>query len=270
MLKQRLISGGLLGAVLLSIVIFAPQPLFAGAFAVLFALGAWEWARLTLGDSVLYKVLYLLAFVLIVALLWWGRDKALANTWLLVAAAFWLGVIFILHRYHRRDNPARRWQRRLSIVGLLVLPAAWVAFIELQKIHLGWVLYILMLCGLADSFAFLAGKLFGKHKLAPQLSPGKTIEGAIGGISSVLVFALLVGIFWQGFSSTQLAALVALSLVVGLISIEGDLFESLIKREAGQKDSGRILPGHGGILDRFDSHIAASPLFFLGLQWILN
>lgn len=269
MLKQRLVSGVLLAIVLVSIVLFAPHPVFAAAFAVLFGIGAMEWGRLTSLDTPTVETVFIAAYIAIVALLWWGRDGMLAQLWLNVAAIFWVVVFVALRHYRQTTNHIPRWQRLLSISGLLLLPAAWTAFVALHNIHPGWVLYIMMLCGLADSFAFLFGKMFGRHKLAPELSPGKTIEGAVGGLFSVLVFSLLVSVFWQSFSGVQIVAFVGLSLFVGLISIEGDLFESLIKREAGQKDSGRILPGHGGILDRFDSHIAASPIFYLGLKAVL-
>lgn len=270
MLRQRFISGMLLGIILVAVVILAPPLQFAIAFALLFAIGAWEWGRLTSIENLMLRAGYLAAFAAVIAVLWWQRESSLANIWLLLAALFWFSIFRVLHHYHQSQDHLPRWQLKLSLAGLLLLPAAWLAFVELQALHPGWALYIMVLCGVADSFAFLFGKLFGKHKLAPQLSPGKTIEGALGGIGGVLVLAILAGVFWQAFAPRQLLAFVALSLVAGVISIEGDLFESLIKREAGQKDSGRILPGHGGILDRFDSHIAASPLFVLGLQRILG
>ncbi len=269
MLRQRLVSGVLLAIVLVSIVLLAPHSVFAAAFAVLFGIGAVEWGRLTSLDTPMAETAFLAGFVAAVVLLWWTRDGMLTQWWIAVAALFWVVVFFALRHYRQALDQSPRWQRPLSASGLLLLPAAWAAFVALHEIHPGWVLYIMMLCGLADSFAFLFGKMFGKNKLAPELSPGKTIEGAAGGLFSVLVFSLLAAFYWQGFSGLQTVAFVALSLFVGLISIEGDLFESLIKREAGEKDSGRILPGHGGILDRFDSHIAASPVFYLGLNGVL-
>ncbi len=269
MLRQRLVSGVLLAVVLVSIVLLAPHPLFAVAFAVLYGIGALEWARLTSLGSSPREVGYLAVFAAIVALLWWSRGGQLPQWWLGAAVLFWFLVFFVLHGYRQSVNAVPRWQWLLSLSGLLLLPAAWLAFENLHRIHPGWVLYIMALCGIADSFAFFFGKAFGRHKLARQLSPGKTIEGAAGGLLGVLLLSLATGLFWQQFAGAQLGLFVALSLFVGVISIEGDLFESLIKREAGQKDSGRILPGHGGILDRFDSHIAASPVFFLGLKGVL-
>ena len=270
MLRQRFISGMLLGTVLVGVVILASPLQFAIVFALLFAIGAWEWARLTSIENPLFRGGYLATFFGVIAVLWWQRDSGFSSIWLLLAALFWFSIFRVLHHYYQSQNPNPRWQFKLSVAGLLLLPSAWLAFVELQALNPGWALYIMVLCGVADSFAFLFGKLFGKHKLAPQLSPGKTIEGALGGMGAVLFLAILAGVYWQEFTLQQLLAFIALSLVAGVISIQGDLFESLIKREAGQKDSGRILPGHGGILDRFDSHIAASPLFVLGLQRILG
>ncbi len=269
MLRQRLVSGVLLAIVLVSIVLLAPHPLFAAAFAVLYGIGALEWARLTSLGSTLGEVGYLIAFGAIVMLLWWMRSSGPTQWWLGAAVLFWFAIFAVLHGYRRVENHLPRWQQPLAVTGLLLLPAAWLAFEHLHRIHPGWVLYIMALCGIADSFAFFFGKMFGRRKLAPQLSPGKTIEGALGGLFGVLLLSLAAGVLWQHFPPAQLALFVLLSLFAGVISIEGDLFESLIKREAGQKDSGRILPGHGGILDRFDSHIAAAPVFYLGLKGVL-
>ena len=269
MLRQRLVSGLLLAIVLVGIVLLAPHPVFAAAFAVLYGIGAMEWSRLTSLDSPAGETGYIGMFIALVALLWWLRGSFIAHLWVTAAALFWLVIHLLLLRYHQSADHVPRWQRQLELAGLLLLPAAWLAFVELHAIHPGWVLYIMTLCAVADSFAFLFGKTFGKRKLAPQLSPGKTIEGAAGGLFGVLLVALGAGLFWQHFSGLELLLFIVLSVLAGLVSIEGDLFESLIKREAGQKDSGRILPGHGGILDRFDSHIAAAPVFYLGLKGVL-
>ena len=129
-----------------------------------------------------------------------------------------------------------------------------------------YVLYVVLLSIMADTAAYFSGKRFGKNKLAPELSPGKTREGLLGGLVGVGMLALLAS--WY-FKLDVMAAVyfLLLSLVAGLISVVGDLFISMIKRESGSKDSGRILPGHGGILDRIDSHIATAPIFTLGLMW---
>ncbi|MEZ5454429.1 MAG: phosphatidate cytidylyltransferase, partial [Thiothrix sp.] len=129
--------------------------------------------------------------------------------------------------------------------------------------------YLITLIALADTAAYFTGRSFGKHKLAPDLSPGKTREGLSGAVVVTAVWASL-GSFWLDVPVGQGAIFMVLSMFVVLMSVAGDLFESLLKREAGVKDSGQILPGHGGILDRIDSMLAAAPLFTLGLLWLLK
>jgi phosphatidate cytidylyltransferase len=128
-------------------------------------------------------------------------------------------------------------------------------------------LFVLLLVGFADSFAYFAGHRFGRHKLAPQISPGKTVEGLFGGLTAALVLALAWGALVKDLGGWHLLAWLALALVTMLFSVVGDLAESRVKRLAGVKDSGRILPGHGGVLDRIDAFTAAAPIFALG--WIV-
>ena len=121
----------------------------------------------------------------------------------------------------------------------------------------------------ADSISFFAGRRWGKNKLAPSLSPGKTIQGAIGGAVSVLIAGILIYYIDEALTeSRELWKWLLLLLVVWLVSVIGDLYESALKRGAGVKDSGSILPGHGGVLDRIDSMLAAGPFFYLGLAWL--
>jgi len=138
--------------------------------------------------------------------------------------------------------------------------------ITLHQHHPLLVLYLIFLVAITDSGAYFTGKAFGKNKLAPELSPGKTREGMFGGVVGAVVWSVLSAWFF-GLSSTDFFYFILLSLAVAFMSVAGDLFESLIKREAGQKDSGNILPGHGGILDRVDGLIATLPLFTLGIFW---
>ncbi len=268
MIKARLLSGSILGLMILLIVILAPNQWFALACCVLFGIAAWEWARLTSQSEPIAKVSYLGATIALFGLLWSLRNQSVSGLWLGMAVVFWAALSLFLRRYHRDESTGPRWQWSLALAGLIVIPAAWLAFVKLHAIHYGWLLYVLILAASADSFAFLIGKLMGRHKLAPELSPGKTLEGFMGGMMAVFLLSLLTA-WWVGFSGSTLLVFVLLSLITGLLSVEGDLFESLIKREAGVKDSGTILPGHGGILDRFDSHLAAAPLFYLGLHWMI-
>ena len=158
------------------------------------------------------------------------------------------------------------------LVGMLVIPAAVLAMHTIHSSRLqgpDWLLFGLMLIWVADIGAYFSGKSFGRRKLAPHISPGKTREGLYGAIAAVAVYSLAGG-WYFGFDLETGFLLLLLSLLLSLISVVGDLFESLMKREFGVKDSGAILPGHGGMLDRIDSLLAAMPLFMLGRDWLLQ
>lgn len=269
MLKQRLISGLLLAGVMLVTILFASQSVVAVMLGVIFAIGAWEWMGLTRYTTPLLRLIFA---VIIASLFWLGwifRQQEFVLAWLVFAIVIWFLILVLLSVYHASEADAGpRWQLPLLLSGLILLPAAWFALVKLDGMHPGWLIYALALCAIADSFAYLAGKKFGKHKLAPELSPGKTREGLFGGMLAVFVFALVVALIIE-LPVMQMVSLVLLSLICGLVSVVGDLFISMMKRETGLKDTGKILPGHGGILDRFDSHIAVAPVLFLGLRWIL-
>lgn len=268
-LKQRLISGLLLAGIMLVTIVFAPQPAVAAMLGAIFTIGAWEWMGLTRYTTPLLRLIFA---AIVASLFWLGwifRQQEFVLVWLVFAVAVWFLILVLLSIYHRSEaNAEPRWQLPLLLSGLVLLPAAWFALVKLDGMHPGWLVYALALCAIADSFAYLAGKKFGKHKLAPELSPGKTQEGLFGGLLAVLVFALVVALIIK-LPAMQMVSLILLSLICGLVSVVGDLFVSMMKRETGLKDTGKILPGHGGILDRFDSHIAVAPVLFLGLRWIL-
>ncbi|HID83319.1 MAG TPA: phosphatidate cytidylyltransferase [Chromatiales bacterium] len=269
MLKERLISGGLLAGVMLVTIVFATQPVVAVMLGVIFTIGAWEWMGLTKYATPLLRLIFAAVIAGFFLLGWLFREHGLTSLWLILAVITWFLILVLLSFYHRAEaNAEPRWQLMLLLSGLLLLPAAWLALVKLDGMHPGWLVYALALSGIADSFAYLAGKQFGKHKLAPELSPGKTKEGLFGGLLAVLVFTLVVALVIK-LPMIQMVSLVLLSLICGLVSVVGDLFVSMMKRESGLKDTGKILPGHGGILDRFDSHIAVAPVLFLGLRWIL-
>ena len=269
MLKQRFYSGFVLAAAILAAVVGLSTPGLAMAMAILFLIAAWEWASLTSIHTIGHRLVYLLALGGLMIVVWALRETFVVPLVLLIAAGLWMIIPFFLRTYSRHEDEAARWQKPLCLSGLFFLLAAWLAFIELHRLHYGWLFYLLALCALADSMAYLTGKLFGRRKLAPELSPGKTIEGMLGGLGGVFLLALVTAI-WLQWPFSSAFSLMVLSMIAGLISVEGDLFESLIKREAGAKDSGKILPGHGGVLDRFDSHIAAAPFFVLGLGILLE
>ncbi|HEY6897226.1 MAG TPA: phosphatidate cytidylyltransferase [Rhodocyclaceae bacterium] len=263
MLKTRVITALVLVAVLLSLLFFAPLQAVTAFFALVAAIGAWEWAglmgagqggRIAFGLAVLALCGATLALDSLLPLLW-GASSLF---WLL-CAPIWL---------------ARRWslagQRLLGYgLGAVLLAATWAALSSLFM-HFGPAKLLALMAAIwvADIAAYFTGRRFGKVKLAPQISPGKTREGAYGAVAGVLLYGLMVfpaSNLWTIHSAASAAAMVLFLVVLTVVSIEGDLFESLLKRQAGIKDSSAILPGHGGVLDRIDSLISTLPLMVMTL-----
>ncbi len=263
-LKQRVITGVVLIVAVLLGVLLLPNKFFAiASLIVLVSLGGWEWGRLvSLGDmSRSFFVVGLLATALIAYVI---KDLRWA---FIVAGVIWWAIVLVLlaiyeqGNYLYKNNP---WLLRLA--AFLVLIPAWIALVTLHQHHPMLVLYLIFLVAITDSGAYFTGKALGKNKLAPELSPGKTREGMFGGVAGAVVWSIMGALFF-GLPASDFLYFVLLSLVVALMSVSGDLFESLIKREAGIKDSGNILPGHGGILDRVDGLVATLPIFTLGIFW---
>lgn len=231
-------------------------------------LAGWEWSAL-LGFDRGVRYRYCAMLVLFLGLIWLVRDNALV-VWLLLAAAggFWLLVPLWLAWFAgrpRRHPPLAL----LGVAGVVVMCGAWLALLTLrQRFDSGpaLVIFLLILTWVADTAAYFSGRRWGHYRLAPHISPGKTCEGVLGALTAVLVVAgvgaRVFGLRWPGF--------ILLCMVTVVFSIIGDLFESMIKRQRGVKDSGQLLPGHGGLLDRVDSLSAAAPLFVLGLGLLLH
>jgi phosphatidate cytidylyltransferase len=164
----------------------------------------------------------------------------------------------------------------LALAGWLVLIAAWVALVQIQARSPALLLALMAVVWIADTAAYFAGRAFGRRRLAPSISPGKTWEGVYGALAATAVYAVALLAFapaageGRAISLAVVAAWVALLLALTAVSIVGDLFESLLKRQRGVKDSGRILPGHGGVLDRIDALIAALPAAALIVQYVLR
>lgn len=267
MLKLRVLSA----LVLVPLVVWGlfawPQPLFAAFLGAFIVVGAWEWTVLSGIRLPLARVLYVAAVASagVVVLM----VPALLRPLLVVAAAFWL-LAFIEHVTVRElDSGLLASTPGRLLGGFLVLLPAWLVPLVLRELPDGtWLtLYLMLYVWGADTGAYFAGHRFGRHKLAPRVSPGKTWEGVAGGLVTVLLVALAAGLYGFGFAPGALAVWVALSLFTGLVSVLGDLFESRLKRIAGVKDSGTLIPGHGGVLDRIDAFTAAAPVF--ALAWLL-
>jgi phosphatidate cytidylyltransferase len=274
MLKQRVITAVVLLAILLP-ALFYPSPLpFAAVTLVLIAAGAWEWGRLN-GLHQPGALAIALACLLLCAASWWAGliDRPLPLVWSVAGAAWVLGGAWLL-RGGVAGWPTIPQGVRLA-VGLLALWVAWLAVAQARAIGVNFLLSVLVLVWVADVGAYFAGRNFGlkfsKGKLAPAISPGKSWEGVWGGMAGALVLAACWVAADAQFGArvpglyTRLAQqgwwlLAVAVLFLAAMSVVGDLVESLIKRSAGAKDSSRLLPGHGGVLDRVDALLPTLPL----------
>ena len=257
MLKQRVITALIAVAVLLIVLFAVPSRVAEAVIALLVLAGGWEWSAFLGRDSRETRILYVIVLAVALGLVTW-QAPAINGALFRVALAWWVGALIWIFFYPTEIPTAIRW-----IGGLLVLVPLYNALIVLYHVGPFILLGALLIVWAADTGAYVAGKLLGRVKLAPQISPGKTWEGVIGGLTTVGLLALAVA----GFSGAQAAVLVPFCLAVACASVVGDLTVSMFKRTAGVKDSGSLFPGHGGVLDRIDSVAAAAPLFALGIGW---
>lgn len=269
-MKQRILTALVLAPLAISAVLFLPTPWFLALAAILMMLGLWEWTRLVGLKGHAARAAVLLINAGLLAWLAWRGWPGVFPLVALLGAAWWLVATLWLAKMElgRADTPANR-AMKLVIGSLLMLPA-WCALALLHGSGAQgpwWTLYALLLVWAADSGAWFFGSRIGGRKLCPSISPGKTWAGFWGGLGTVVLVALAaIPVFALGWN--QAPMLVAASLVTGLASVVGDLFESIIKRHAGAKDSGHLVPGHGGVLDRIDSVVAALPVFAIAKAWL--
>ncbi len=264
MLKQRVITAVILVAVVLGVIVWLPAVWFEALAVLCILLGAWEWTRLAGLIRANTRWLYVvLCSGLSGLLMGVTREWLPALLWL--SALWWLVAFLLVCRYPR---DAQTWHKPAVLLplGFLVLLPGVVAVHQLGKLEQRefFILLLIALVAAADSGAYFAGRAFGKHKLSPHVSPNKTWEGFAGGQVAVCVVLWLV-LLTRGVELTLAQGLLATLGVVllGSASVVGDLLESMLKRQAGVKDSGTLLPGHGGVLDRIDSLTAALPIYTL-------
>ena len=267
MLKTRVITALVLLAVLLPILFLLP-PVYIGAFFLIALLAAaWEWSRLLAPEAGRAAYLYALFCLAIILFLLGMNNVSWQFALLLLAVIFWLFIApFILAK--GMNLVLLNVRPFYVVLGLIVLPATWFALVFLRELGLVFLLTTMALVWVADIGAYFVGKAFGKRKLAAQISPGKSIEGAIGGLVLCYAYALAC-IFFLPLESTIFGAwairfgwipMVLMVTTLTIFSIFGDLFESQLKRLAGVKDSSHLLPGHGGVLDRVDALIPTMPI----------
>ncbi len=266
-LGKRVMAAVVLAPAVLAVVWYLSS-VALGAVLGLFVLAAgWEWAALSGLRSAVARGCYVVALGISMALCLSLADSAAGNAVVLGAAiAWWAVALAWVVRFQQGLPPAALGSRAArALCGLLVLAPAWSAMVHLHRGADGRLLVIALLAAIwiADIAAYFVGRAFGRHRLASRVSPGKTVEGVCGGLVAV-VASVFAGGMSAGLNGIALAALAALCALAAAVSLLGDLSESLFKRVAGVKDSGVLIPGHGGVLDRIDSLTAAAPVFAAG------
>lgn len=268
-MKERIITGSIMALVALLAIRFLPSGVFQFVLLVISLIGVLEWKKM-LPVSVRLPYLMCNTVLLVIAYLFlFTNTPSLLLIVSAVAACVWLIVPLLLFLQIRSPQ---KWLVSKEVTMVLSTIMLLGFYISLSMLHelpggygYGFVLYVIGLVALADSGAYFVGRKLGKNKLAPAISPGKTIEGAAGGIVIAMIFSLIVvSCLPTSFNGWQKIAFILISLIAAMLSIAGDLYESLIKRHAGVKDSGNLFPGHGGVLDRIDGLIAGATFFTFG------
>ena len=268
MLKQRLLTAIVLIPVVLGLSLTPDAGWFVLACSILITAAAWEWAALCrLGRQ--WRALFSLCMALILAGLYRQNDPALLGAIVTAGVVYWLFAIALVLAYQRRRDYVPRAAVLRLLLGLFTLLPMWAGLLLLKSFIAGGVLlllYLLLLVWCADTAAYFAGRRWGRHALASRVSPAKTREGALAGVMAAIIIGLAYVIV-AGRAWDEAWVFVLLSLLTATVSVFGDLMESLLKREANLKDSGALLPGHGGLLDRIDSLAAASPVFVFAVSY---
>ncbi len=281
MLKHRIITALVLAPATIASIFYLPLPYFSALMLVVMAIGAWEWGPLMGFANKTRRIAFVLVTSVLIGALWYYFP--LLEVWLSttdlqkpiiyilwIAVAWWLlsaTLTFLYPRY------SKFWSSHRSVRGLfgwLTLVPTWLAFIVLRSSEYQTdtyqgaqlIMFLFLMVWSADIGAYFVGKAFGKHKLLPNVSPGKTMEGFLGGVVMACILVAIAG-FTMNFTASQFYLIIPITILITTVSVLGDLNESMFKRQAGIKDSGSILPGHGGILDRIDSLTATAPIYAL-------
>ena len=281
MLIQRIITALILAPATIAAIFYLPLMYFAALLVVIVGIGAWEWGPLMGFDTKTRRTGFVATTLVLIASIWavvsptdlWINPTqlhvyALALLWM--AVAWWLFSAFLMFSY---PNASVFWAKHRSVRGVfgwLTLVPTWLAFMVIRtndyqadSYHGAQLLMLLFLMvWSADIGAYFVGKAFGKNKLMPNVSPGKTFEGFLGGIAFACLL-ISIAAYQLNWNSEQVTTVLLVTVLITTVSVLGDLNESMFKRQAGVKDSGNILPGHGGILDRIDSLTATAPVFAL-------
>ena len=271
MLKARVITALVLLGIFLPVLWLAPLIWLGALLALVITLASWEWWRLLFPNNKKRAISYAGICLLNLAAWVMYADMNAVVILLSMTVAFWFLIVPLMMK-QSLEFDLNKWKWPLAISGLLILTACWFALMHLRAISMTLFLSVLILVWTADIGAYFVGKSYGKNKLAIRLSPGKSIEGAIGGGALVLILALMGSFVVDDMKLFQLnffdflnqsigwLGMIDVTILCVAMSIQGDLFESQLKRIAGVKDSSNLLPGHGGFLDRIDALLPVLPL----------
>jgi len=259
-LRQRILTAIIALAALGVVLFVVPAVVARVVIGAMLLAGAWEWGGFLFKQNNTGRIIYVAFVALVIGLIYLYVHDQQRIEWLFeVAIAWWFIALVWMFFFPTPIAKTVIW-----FAGMFVLVPAWAAldFLYMQSPRL--LLFALLIVWVADIGAFFVGKGFGRVKLAPQISPGKTWEGVLGGLTAVTLLAAI----GSHFFTTDISVLLPFCLAVTMLSVVGDLTVSMFKRNAGIKDSGSLFPGHGGVLDRIDSVTAAAPLFALAFNWI--
>ncbi len=276
MLKNRIITASILAPLVIAAILFMPDQWFALLWGLAIAICAWEWSNLAGLTTIPARGSFLAVCVgVMTSYQQWAGDLEEWLAWPVVA--WWFIFSILLRKY---PSKLLEWKYPIAVkllVGLFVLVSSWILTVWTQH-NLGarQLLYLFLLVWVADIAAYFSGKRWGITKLNPEISPGKTVEGIYGALAAIVLFSLATaGLLYANeagtftrFDIVQTIDFVMLSVLTVVISVVGDLFESMAKRIRGVKDSGTILPGHGGLLDRVDSLLAAVSVYYAGSKFL--
>jgi len=266
-LKTRVLTAIPIALLALALIFLAPAWVFRLAMAALWMIGSWEFARLSgLGQIPRWILVVLQAAILTLMYSNWSSISGHALSFLVAAVLAWCVMLLRLLNYRPRQTAGLNYRMLSFFSALAGITFAWfsLSWLRDQPSNEFLILMLLFIIWASDIGAYFSGKQFGRHKLAPSISPGKTREGLLGGLLLAVLTAWVLASVTTTLDSVPLA-LILVTLITTLAAAAGDLFISLHKRTVGMKDSGKLFPGHGGVLDRFDSLLAGAPFFALGV-----
>lgn len=262
MLKYRILTALVLIPLVFLAIYYLPPLYFSGVALIFILMAAWEWATLIGWNKWYFRITYLclITVVLFISLL--TLPTIIPIT---LASIWWFGWMIYLFFIRNKTALPKIPKWLIGFAGVFILVACWDALVVLKSRNPDWLMFLLLLVWFADIAAYFGGRRYGKHPLAPAISPNKTIEGMLAGIFAAFILAFVVQRSWGEPSLTSHWGWISIAFPAILAAVVGDLFESLLKRTQGIKDSGQLLPGHGGLLDRVDSLLAAAPVFVCGI-----